>query len=169
MSWNDEKKLGVNIELYLQSGIIESYALGLATKEEVDEFEQLLPHYPELKDALQDFEYHLELFSIDNEIPPPPEVREKIEERLRTLPAIPAMAQRTYKGHRTEYVQAKETSNHIRVHKVWRSLFIALFILSKIFLILAIYYFLEYRHAEKQLNQISAPAGSGQSTGSGGK
>jgi len=169
MSWNDEKKLGVNIELYLQSGIIESYALGLATKEEVDEFEQLLPHYPELKDALQDFEYHLELFSIDNEIPPPPEVRTKIEERLRELPAIPDAARRTYKGHRTEYVQARETSNHIRVHKIWRVLFVAVFILSKIFLILAIYYFLEYRHAEKQLNQMSTPASSGQSTGSGGK
>jgi len=169
VSSNDKKKPGVNIELYMQSGIVESYALGLATKEEVDEFEQLLPHYPELKDALQDFEYHLELFSIDNEIPPPPEARERIEERLRTLPAIPSATRRTYKGHRAEYVQAKETSNQIRVHKIWRSLFIAVFILSKIFLILAIYYFLEYRHAEKQLNRLSAPAGAGQSSGSEGK
>ena len=148
----------MNIELYMQSGIVESYALGLATPEEVGEFEQLLPHYPELKNALLDFEYQLELFSIDNEIPPPPETREQIEARLRTLPAIPYEAGRQYRQHRSEYVQAKETSHHIRVHKVWRALFVAVFVLAKIFPILAIYYFLEYRHAEKQINRLSAPA-----------
>ena len=157
MSWNDQKKLGVNIELYMQSGIVESYALGLATGEEVDEFEQLLPHYPELKDALQDFEYHLELFSIDNEIPPPPEVRRKIEDRLREVPAIAGSVGRGHRRQRSEYVAARETSNHIRVHKIWRILFIGVFVLSKIFLILAIYYFLEYRHAEKQLNHVPTP------------
>jgi len=137
----------------MQSGIVESYALGLATSDEVVEFEQLIPHFPELKEALQEFEYHLELFSIDNEIPPPPELRAKIEDNLRALPAIPGQARRGYRGRRTEYVDAKETSDHIRVHKVWRKLFIAVFILSKLFLIAAIYYFIEYRHAEKQLHQ----------------
>ncbi|HEY4108984.1 hypothetical protein [Puia sp.] len=147
----------MNIELYMQSGIVESYALGLATQQEVDEFEQLLPHFPELKDALLDFEYHLELFSIDNEIPPPPEIRQQVEDRLRGVPALPHSTRREYRRHGPEYVQAKETSNHIRVHKIWRSLFIAVFILSKIFLILAIYYFLQYRHAEKQASQVQAP------------
>jgi hypothetical protein len=141
----------------MQSGIVESYALGLATSEEVDEFEQLLPHYPELKDALVDFEYHLELFSIDNEVPPPPEVREKIEGRLRDLPTIPRPVRRQYR-RRSEYLPVKETSSHIRVHKMWRTLFIAVFVLAKIFLILAIYYFLEYRHAEKRLKQAPARA-----------
>jgi anti-sigma-K factor RskA len=139
----------------MQSGIVESYALGLATVEEVDEFEQLLPHYPELKDSLLEFEYHLELFSIDNEIPPPPEVREKVEQRLRGLPAIPYPGQRQYRGHRTEYVQARETSSHIRVHKIWRGVFIGLFVLSKILLALAIYYFLQFRHAEKQIDRLA--------------
>jgi hypothetical protein len=158
VSWNDQKKLGVNIELYLQSGIVESYALGLATPREVDEFEQLLPHYPELKEALRDFEYHLELFSIDNEVPPPPDVRQRIEDRLRTLPAIPDPVWRGTPGDRTEYVAAKESSDHLRVHKIWRTLFIVVFVLSKIFLILAIYYFIQYRHAEKRINPLSAPA-----------
>jgi hypothetical protein len=148
----------VNIELYMQSGIIESYALGLASPKEMEEFEQLMPHYPELKDALLDFEYHLELFSIDNEIPPPPDMRKRVEERLRSLPALPNDGGREYREHRTDYVQAKETSDHIRVHKIWRKLFIAVFILSKIFLALAIYYFVEYRHAEKRLNRVPVPA-----------
>ena len=79
----------VNIELYLQSGIVESYALGLATPLEVAEFEQLLPHYPELKERLSDFEYQLELFAIDNEVPPPPGTKERIEARLRDAAGTP--------------------------------------------------------------------------------
>ena len=159
----------MNIELYLQSGIVESYALGLATSQEAAEFEQLLPHYPELKDALVDFEYHLELFSIDNEVPPPAEVRKRIEDRLRDLPVVAAPGYRGDRGSRTEYVAAKETSDHIRVHKIWRTLFIAVFVLSKIFLILAIYYFIEYRHAEKQINQLSEPKERSVAPGSEGK
>lgn len=134
----------MNIELYLQSGIVESYALGLATRREVDEFEQLLPHYPELKEALREFEYHLELFSIDNEVPPPPEIRQRVEDRLRALPAIPDPVRQ---GSREDYVAVEGTSDYIRVHKIWRTLFIVVFVLSKIFLILAIYYFIAYRHA----------------------
>jgi anti-sigma-K factor RskA len=142
----------------MQSGIVESYALGLATSEEVDEFEQLLPHYPELRDALLDFEYHLELFSIDHEIPPPPEIRQRVEARLREAPAMPDPARRQYRRHGPEYMEVKETSDHIRVHKVWRKLFIALVVLAKILLALAIFYFLEYRHAEKQLDHSPAPS-----------
>jgi hypothetical protein len=78
----------VNIELYIQSGIVESYVLGLASPAEVAEFEQLLPHFPLLKDALSDFEYQLELFAIDHEVPPPPGSRERIEARLREMPAV---------------------------------------------------------------------------------
>jgi|GEM_PF-3370875 len=39
------------------------------------------------------------------------------------------------------------SSSHIRVHKSWRWVFIGLFILSKIFLFFAIYYFVMYRIA----------------------
>ncbi len=39
------------------------------------------------------------------------------------------------------------SSSHIRVHKSWRWVFIGLFILSKVFLFFAIYYFVMYRIA----------------------
>ncbi|GGA91349.1 hypothetical protein GCM10011511_13350 [Puia dinghuensis] len=145
----------MNIELYMQSGIVESYALGLATPEEVDEFEQLLPHFPELKEALSDFEYHLELFSIDHEIPPPPGVRVKIEERIREMPDVRRAYRRGYyRRQHAEYVRAEVTDPYIRVHKVWRTWFIIFCIVSKIFLGLAIYYFVEYRHAQGEVLQL---------------
>ncbi len=139
----------MNIELYIQSGIVESYALGLATSFEKEEFEQLLPHYPELKTALSDFEYNLELFAIENEVPPPSGTRERIEARLRDIPAIRpsrssgSSASRGAPG--SSYLHVEANSDYIRVHKLWRVAFIVVFILSKIFLALAIYYFIQYR------------------------
>jgi anti-sigma-K factor RskA len=141
----------VNIELYIQSGIVESYVLGLATSTEREEFDQLMPHYAELKAALSDFEYQLELFAIDNEEPPPPEVRERIQARIRDIPAVRPSKNANGRRHERKgsgYLHVETSSNHIRVHKAWRTLFIVIFILSKIFLVLAIYFFLEYRHVK---------------------
>ena len=160
----------MNIELYLQSGIVESYALGLATPLEVAEFEQLLPHYPELREVLSDFEYHLELFAIDNEEPPPPGTRERIEARLRDIPAVPQIGRdnrRRYgrKKRSSEYIPVEVSSPYIRVHKIWRVIFIAVFIISRIFLGLAIYYFWEYRSMQKHVQQLEEQLGK---TGGGG-
>jgi len=73
----------VNIQQYIRSGIIESYALGLASVQERAEFECMLPLYSELQSALSAFELQLELFAIRNEAHPPPGTLEKIEDRLR--------------------------------------------------------------------------------------
>jgi anti-sigma-K factor RskA len=145
----------VNIELYIQSGIVESYALGLATPFEAAEFEQLLPHFPELREALSEFEYHLELFSIDNEVPPPPEVKERIKARIRETPG--EHTRREKKG--SEYIPVEVSTPYIRVHKRWRTFFIIVFILSKILLALAIYYFLEYRHTQNHVLQLEEQLG----------
>ncbi len=152
----------MNIELYLQSGIVESYALGLATPVEVAEFEQLMPHYPELKEALSDFEYHLELFAIDNEEPPPPGLKNKIEDRLRDLPAVQTGAFNygfAGGGSTPNYIAAEVSSNYLKVHKGWRIFLICLFILSKILLAFSIFYFIEYRHAQKEIIRLERQAG----------
>jgi hypothetical protein len=163
----------VNIELYIQSGIVESYVLGLASPAEVAEFEQLLPHFPQLKDAMSDFEYQLELFAIDHEVPPPQDCRERIEARLREMPAIrrPGHEEKRYRrGGSGDYIQVEASSDQIKVHKNWRPAFIIIFILSKILLVLAIYYFVEYRHAQKQINQLEQQMGKKeQPNGSSGK
>jgi hypothetical protein len=46
----------VNTQEYIQSGIIESYVLGMASSAEAAELEQLCLQYPEIKQALTDFE-----------------------------------------------------------------------------------------------------------------
>jgi hypothetical protein len=173
MSPDHQKKPQLNIELYIQSGIVESYALGLATSGEVAEFEQLLPHYPELRDSLSDFEYNLELFSIDHEVPPPAGARERIEARLRETPAI-RRPQRSgsngqYRRERSsEYIRVESAaSTHIWVHKNWRVWFIIFCIMSKIFVALSVYYFVEYRHAQQHIQQLEEQLGRKEGTGPG--
>ena len=158
-----QKKPWVNIELYIQSGIIESYALGLATRSEREEFEQLLPHYPELGLALSEFEYQLELFAIEHEVPPPAGTREQIEGRIRETPAVRRGGERHDRERGSQdsgpdYVHVEYSSNYIRVHKAWKTWFIILCILSKVFLALAIWFYVEYRHARMDLRRVQEQA-----------
>jgi hypothetical protein len=151
----------VNIQQYIETGIIESYALGLASSEEAAEFEKLLSFYPEVQLALAEFEYQLELFAVQSEIPPPPGIRGKIEKQLRDLPVI----KRSYRKERSngsngnqqhEYIPVQSSSTHIWVHKSWRTWFIVFCIMSKIFLALFIYYFVQYQHAQKDILQLQS-------------
>ncbi len=83
-------------------------------------------------------------------------VRERIRARIQDIPAVQP-SKRGNGGHAdqrgTKYLHVETSSNHIRVHKAWKTLFIVIFILSKVFLALAIYYFLEYRHLKGAVQQ----------------
>ena len=68
----------MNIEEYIASGIIEAYVLGLASREERVEFEQMCAQYPELVEARNNFELSLEEQARKNVMQPPPGVKDKI-------------------------------------------------------------------------------------------
>ncbi|MBN9380749.1 MAG: hypothetical protein J0H74_08295 [Chitinophagaceae bacterium] len=148
----------MKIQQYIASGIIESYVLGLASPEEASQLERLLPFYPELQAALSDFEFQLELFSIQHEEPPPPGLFQKIQDRVRDLPAVKDQpsGHGERRGGRSDddYIHVKENSTHIRVHKYWRIAFIVIFILSKLLLAAFIYYFIQYRHSEREMQTL---------------
>ena len=65
----------MNIREYISSGIVENYVLGLATKEERKEFEQLCLQNPELVEARTAFEETLENFALANTIVLPDHLR----------------------------------------------------------------------------------------------
>ena len=153
----NRKEIRLNIQQYIASGIIETYVMGLASAEEASQLERLLPFYPELKAALSDFSFQLELFAIQHEEPPPPGIFQKIQDRVRELPAVrgpePSDGRRTGRGD-PGYIHVKENSTHIRVHKYWRIAFIAIFILSKLLLAAVIYYFIQFRHTEREMQSF---------------
>jgi anti-sigma-K factor RskA len=72
----------VNVQEYIESGIIESYVMDLATESERAEFEQYCTQYPELVAARKDFEEKLERHASENAEHPPVGVKVKILEAI---------------------------------------------------------------------------------------
>jgi len=77
----------VNIKEYISSGVVESYVLGLLSAQERFEFEQYCKTYPELKTAKESFELAVEKQAMENAMPPPAGVKEKIWAAILEKPA----------------------------------------------------------------------------------
>lgn len=86
----------MDIQAYIQSGIIESYVLGLASAEEVEELEKLQHQYAEVMQAISGFSALVEQKAFENSIKPPSDVKSKImaaikdEESLAPVISLPA-------------------------------------------------------------------------------
>jgi anti-sigma-K factor RskA len=72
----------MDIGEYIQSGIIEQYVLGLANAEETAELEQLRNKYPELKEAILNFEKTFERHLTLNKVKPPAIIKSLLEKEL---------------------------------------------------------------------------------------
>ena len=68
----------MDIKDYIENGIIESYVLGLSTPEENREVEGMSVQYPEIKQAILDFEVLFEKQVNDNLIQPPASVKSNL-------------------------------------------------------------------------------------------
>ncbi|MDI3320270.1 anti-sigma factor [Pinibacter soli] len=72
----------MNIQEYIQSGIIESYVLGLASEEERLEFESVCATYPEVVEAREALELSLEHQAVSNAVTPPAYLKDKIRSAI---------------------------------------------------------------------------------------
>ncbi|HEX5155534.1 MAG TPA: anti-sigma factor [Parafilimonas sp.] len=72
----------MDIKEYIQSGIIEQYVLGLANPEEVAELELLRNEYPELSEAISNFERIFEKTVRANQLQPPSFIKASLEKQL---------------------------------------------------------------------------------------
>ena len=72
----------MDIKAYLESGVIESYVLGMADNQEAAELEQLSRQYPEIREAIDEFELALEKQAIANALPPSAGVKKHLLETL---------------------------------------------------------------------------------------
>lgn len=153
---------------YLTNGILEAYLLGVASDEEKSEVEALLTTDPEIVTELDELETDLEQYFFRNAVPPPPHVREALLNRINQT-EVQAWEEPTRSRSRTtspdpepakpNYVDVTVDDTHIRVHKNWRTVFIAVFILSKIFLIAALYYYFKTDSQAGEIERLKAAAG----------
>lgn len=68
----------MSIKEYISSGMIETCILGLASEQEQAEFEKMCRQHPEVLEARISFEMLLEKQAMDNAVPPPSGLKEKI-------------------------------------------------------------------------------------------
>lgn len=72
----------MDIQSFIQSGLLESYALGQCTPEERVLVEEMLSKYQEARTELEGIEQALEKYANAQTVPPPPGLKERIMEEI---------------------------------------------------------------------------------------
>ncbi|MCC8408849.1 hypothetical protein LJ707_07900 [Mucilaginibacter sp. UR6-1] len=148
---------------YINSGILEAYVLGCASQQEVQEVLSMKEKHPEVKDALLALEDDMEKLAASMAIEPPanlwPKIADEINEITMREPLKPQIyreqpKQNTETDNKSQYIDIESEATHMRIHKAWRWVFAAVFVLGKIFLGFAIYYYLENRQMNEQMNEL---------------
>ncbi|MVM41497.1 hypothetical protein GO730_33745 [Spirosoma sp. HMF3257] len=152
---------------YLTSGVLEAYLLGLVSEQEKEELERLLATDEEVLAQLNELETDMEAYFLNNAVPPPPGIREKIELRINETeikkwqqPTSGDSSKKSSESRSNDphYVNVEVDNTHIRVHKHWKIAFIAVFILSKIFLITGLYFYFKANSLEQEVIRLKAEA-----------
>ena len=152
----------MNIKEYIESGILESYVIGSASEQEKRELLQLKDQHPEIQRALDELEVDMERIAQFMAVPPPPQLWYRIEDNINELvfsPHLKPLKIEEYtnsngQSSKDQYIEVEGSSTHMRIHKVWRWVLAAIFVLGKIFLGFAIYYYLENRQAQEQIQEL---------------
>lgn len=154
----------MELDHYIQSGIIESYVLGLATNVEVEELQYMRRLYPELNSEITAVEKRMEKTAFAEAVLPPEQLKDRIFQRINwreeeyydTTDYRRSSNQRQQGNYNTTYINIQPKDNqYITVHKWWKLFFIAVFILSKIMLASAIYFYVKSQMQEKKLEQLA--------------
>lgn len=155
----------MEINEYIESGILEAYVLGSASDQETRELLQLRTRYVEVDDALLELELDLERIAQHMAITPPPTTWLKVEDSINEIVRsstnklkVTTTEQKTYprdKPH-SQFIEVEGASSHMRIHKLWRWVFAAVFVLGKIFLGFAIYFYLENRQMNIQMKELKS-------------
>ncbi|GAB2797618.1 hypothetical protein GCM10027275_48900 [Rhabdobacter roseus] len=149
----------MNTYQYITSGILETYLLGLASEEEKQEVERLAAANAEISAALSSLESEIERYFLQTAVPPPTDIRETIAREAQGS----AIQKRGTNGQQRrppeepkgpEYHKVEVSDTHIRVHKLWRVAFLVVFILSKVFLALALYYYFKSAALEQEVIRL---------------
>lgn len=133
---------------YIQSGIIESYVLGIATSSEMEELQQMRRLYPSLNAEIIAVERRIERTALAEAVSPSPYLKQRIFQHINWREEISPPG--NDKSRYTFINIHSKDGQHITVHKWWRLFFIITFILSKICLFFAIYYFLKYQQSRER-------------------
>ena len=154
----------MKIKEYIESGVLEAFVLGAASEAEERELMQFKNQYPEVDKTLAELEADMERVAQYMAVPPPPDMFARIENSIDDLVVTPdteimrpidrEWRQNNQPESKSRYIEVEAESNYMRIHKTWKWVFAAVFVLGKIFLGCAIYLYLESRQARQQVNEL---------------
>jgi anti-sigma-K factor RskA len=143
----------LDLEDYIESGIIESYLLGLATREEVMMFERMRNIYPQLNGEIATMEYKLQRLGEEGGIAPPAQVWNRIAERIQWEEAATETGTKQKQNQvHTYIIQAQNRTMTISIW--WRCAFIALCVIVMALMASTFYFYRKYSQLEQHLLQI---------------
>ena len=141
---------------YIESGIIESYLLGLASADEAEFFERMRSLYPELNTEVAAVEYKLQKIMVDGGVTPPAKVWNRIAERLTPHNKdgyYSKAGRREEKAEPLTYV-LQPRNNTITVSIWWRCGFIALVVVVMALIASTFYFYQQFRSMEERLLRL---------------
>ncbi|WP_276484887.1 hypothetical protein [Paraflavitalea pollutisoli] len=148
----------MNINSYIRSGVIEAYVLGVASPDERQELEALLPHHIELQVALSVIEQQFEVFALQQSVPPPTRNRKRYDDFVDRMPVpskgngkVPPRGKDTGEDG---YIPVEASDTHIRVHKYWRTFVLVLAILFKLLAVAFIIMCVKYFHMRSEVQDM---------------
>jgi hypothetical protein len=146
----------LNLNDYIESGIIESYLLGLASVEEGELFERMRSLYPELNTEISAAEYRLQKVMEEGGVTPPATVWNKIAERLtphgREGRYSRAGRQHTAAQPLTYVLQPR--NNTITVSIWWRCAVIGMMLIIMALVASTVYFYQQFRNMEDRLMRL---------------
>ncbi|SFN85440.1 hypothetical protein SAMN05428949_3664 [Chitinophaga sp. YR627] len=141
---------------YIESGIIESYLLGLVSADEAELFERMRSLYPELNTEVAAVEYKLQKIMVEGGVTPPAKVWNKIAERLTPHHKEGYYAKAGRKGEAGEpltYV-LQPRNNTMTISIWWRCAFIALVVVVMALTASTFYFYQQFRNMEERLLRL---------------
>lgn len=152
------------VKQFIESGILEAYFTGSATAEEEQEVLSMKHAYPEVQQEFEILEQDMLKLADLMSVPPPPGLWNRIEESINEVTVRTTQPPQPYREYHENhqqtstkqpgYIEVDAQNTHMRVHKFWRWVFAAVFILGKIFLATAIYFYLENRQAQENIKEL---------------
>jgi hypothetical protein len=144
----------LELDHYIESGIIESYALGLATASEIEELQHMRKLYPELNTEIRMVERRMEMVALTEGVQPPSKLKDRIFQRI-NWDEEKESKEKDKSNYTFINIQSRN-QDYITVHKWWKLFFIMVFIVSKVCLFAAIYFYLKYQQSQEKLAQSSS-------------
>ncbi|GAB2688628.1 hypothetical protein GCM10027037_08970 [Mucilaginibacter koreensis] len=155
-----------SVQHYISSGILEAYVVGSLSEPEEQEVMRMRKEFPAVREALNHLEADMEALAMQMAIPPPPALWGRIEDSIdgliktqeaEVIPFRNRQEQRQETHNRSNephFIEVEAQSSHMKIHKAWRWVFAAVFVLGKIFLATAIYFYIENRHNQQQVQEL---------------